>query len=154
MKFRTLLLSLLTTCTGNSALAQTFNEVVYSPKSTTFSLTTSPDVKNDLKGKYYVFSVYNQAQPDHTPGVFAKAVGVNGKRGVIVDLKDTDPDGWADDVRPELKNPCDLIIYEMHHRDFSMDMSSGIKNKGKFLALTVDLVLMPCIFCPRSTLLQ
>lgn len=170
MKFRTLLLSLLTTCTGNSALAQTFNEVVYSPKSTTFSLTTSPDVKkvdvvisdndsdtaqqlvksmkrvgagkwkltvkNDLKGKYYVFSVYNQAQPDHTPGVFAKAVGVNGKRGVIVDLKDTDPDGWADDVRPELKSPCDLIIYEMHHRDFSMDMSSGIKNKGKFLALT------------------
>lgn len=170
MKFRTLLLSLLTTCTGNSALAQTFNEVVYSPKSTTFSLTTSPDVKkvdvvisdndsdtaqqlvksmkrvgagkwkltvkNDLKGKYYVFSVYNQAQPDHTPGVFAKAVSVNGKRGAIVDLKDTDPDGWADDVRPELKNPCDLIIYEMHHRDFSMDMSSGIKNKGKFLALT------------------
>mgnify|MGYP004677725409 FL=1 len=170
MKFRTLLLSLLTTCTGKSALAQTFNEVVYSPKSTTFSLTTSPDVKkvdvvisdndsdtaqqlvksmkrvgagkwkltvkNDLKGKYYVFSVYNQAQPDHTPGVFAKAVGVNGKRGAIVDLKDTDPDGWADDVRPELKNPCDLIIYEMHHRDFSMDMSSGIKNKGKFLALT------------------
>ena len=170
MKFRTLLLSLLTTCTGNSALAQIFNEVVYSPKSTTFSLTTSPDVKkvdvvisdndsdtaqqlvksmkrvgagkwkltvkNDLKGKYYVFSVYNQAQPDHTPGLFAKAVGVNGKRGAIVDLKDTDPDGWADDVRPELKNPCDLIIYEMHHRDFSMDMSSGIKNKGKFLALT------------------
>lgn len=170
MKFRTFLLSLLTTCTGHSALAQTFNEVVYSPKSTTFSLTTSPDVKkvdvvisdndsdtaqqlvksmkrvgtgkwkltvkNDLKGKYYVFSVYNQAKPDHTPGVFAKAVGVNGKRGVIVDLKDTDPDGWADDVRPELKNPCDLIIYEMHHRDFSMDMSSGIKNKGKFLALT------------------
>ena len=170
MKFRTLLLSLLTTCTGHSALAQTFNEVVYSPKSTTFSLTTSPDVKkvdvvisdndsdtaqqlvksmkrvgagkwkltvkNDLKGKYYVFSVYNQAQPDHTPGVFAKAVGVNGKRGAIVDLKDTDPDGWADDVRPELKNPCDLIIYEMHHRDFSVDMSSGIKNKGKFLALT------------------
>lgn len=170
MKFRTLLLSLLTTCTGHSALAQTFNEVVYSPKSTTFSLTTSPDVKkvdvvisdndsdtaqqlvksmkrvgagkwkltvkNDLKGKYYVFSVYNQAQPDHSPGVFAKAVGVNGKRGAIVDLKDTDPDGWADDVRPELKNPCDLIIYEMHHRDFSMDMSSGIKNKGKFLALT------------------
>lgn len=151
-------------------MAQTFNEVVYSPKSTTFSLTTSPDVKkvdvvisdndsdtaqqlvksmkrvgagkwkltvkNDLKGKYYVFSVYNQAQPDHTPGVFAKAVGVNGKRGAIVDLKDTDPDGWADDVRSELKNPCDLIIYEMHHRDFSMDMSSGIKNKGKFLALT------------------
>ena len=170
MKFRTLLLSLLSTCTGHYALAQTFNEVEYSPKATTFQLTTSPDVKkvnvvitdndsdtagqlvksmkrvgagkwkltlkNDLKGKYYVFSVYNQEQPDITPGVFAKAVGVNGKRGAIVDLKDTDPEGWADDVRPALKNPCDLVIYEMHHRDFSMDLSSGIKNKGKFLALT------------------
>ena len=170
MKFRTLLLSLLTTCTGHYALAQTFNEVEYSPKATTFQLTTSPDVKkvnvvitdndsdtagqlvksmkrvgagkwkltvkNDLKGKYYVFSVYNQEQPDITPGLFAKAVSVNGKRGAIVDLKDTDPEGWADDVRPALKNPCDLVIYEMHHRDFSMDLSSGIKNKGKFLALT------------------
>lgn len=170
MKFRTLLLSLLSTCTGNYVMAQTFNEVEYSPKATTFQLTTSPDVKkvnvvitdndsdtagqlvksmkrvgagkwkltvkNDLKGKYYVFSVYNQEQPDITPGVFAKAVGVNGKRGAIVDLKDTDPEGWADDVRPALKNPCDLVIYEMHHRDFSMDLSSGIKNKGKFLALT------------------
>ena len=170
MKFRTLLLSLLSTCTGHYAMAQTFNEVEYSPKATTFQLTTSPDVKkvnvvitdndsdtagqlvksmkrvgagkwkltvkNDLKGKYYVFSVYNQEQPDITPGLFAKAVGVNGKRGAIVDLKDTDPEGWADDVRPALKNPCDLVIYEMHHRDFSMDLSSGIKNKGKFLALT------------------
>ena len=170
MKFRTLLLSLLSTCTGHYALAQTFNEVEYSPKATTFQLTTSPDVKkvnvvitdndsdtagqlvksmkrvgagkwkltvkNDLKGKYYVFSVYNQEQPDITPGLFAKAVSVNGKRGAIVDLKDTDPEGWADDVRPALKNPCDLVIYEMHHRDFSMDLSSGIKNKGKFLALT------------------
>ncbi len=170
MKFRTLLLSLLSTCTGHYALAQTFNEVEYSPKATTFQLTTSPDVKkvnvvitdndsdtagqlvksmkrvgagkwkltvkNDLKGKYYVFSVYNQEQPDITPGLFAKAVGVNGKRGAIVDLKDTDPEGWVDDVRPALKNPCDLVIYEMHHRDFSMDLSSGIKNKGKFLALT------------------
>ena len=170
MKFRTLLLSLLSSCTGHYALAQTFNEVEYSPKATTFQLTTSPDVKkvnvvitdndsdtagqlvksmkrvgagkwkltvkNDLKGKYYVFSVYNQEQPDITPGLFAKAVGVNGKRGAIVDLKDTDPEGWADDVRPALKNPCDLVIYEMHHRDFSMDLSSGIKNKGKFLALT------------------
>lgn len=170
MKFRTLLLSLLSTCTGHYAMAQTFNEVEYSPKATTFQLTTSPDVKkvnvvitdndsdtagqlvksmkrvgagkwkltvkNDLKGKYYVFSVYNQEQPDITPGLFAKAVSVNGKRGAIVDLKDTDPEGWADDVRPALKNPCDLVIYEMHHRDFSMDLSSGIKNKGKFLALT------------------
>lgn len=93
-------------------------------------------VKSDLKGKYYLFSVYNSAQPDNTPGIFAKAVGVNGKRGAIVDLRDTDPEGWADDVRPALSNPCDLVIYEMHHRDFSVDLSSGLKHKGKYLALT------------------
>ena len=93
-------------------------------------------VKSDLKGKYYLFSVYNSAQPDNTPGIFAKAVGVNGKRGAIVDLRDTDPEGWADDVRPAISNPCDLVIYEMHHRDFSVDLSSGLKNKGKYLALT------------------
>lgn len=171
MTLKTLLLSFLTTCTAHSAVAQTLGEVEYSPKATTFHITTSPDVKkvnvllsdtdsdspteqltkqmkrvgagkweltvkSDLKGKYYLFSVYNSAQPDNTPGIFAKAVGVNGKRGAIVDLRDTDPEGWADDVRPAISNPCDLVIYEMHHRDFSVDISSGLKNKGKFLALT------------------
>lgn len=171
MTLKTLLLSFLTTCTTHSAVAQTLGGVEYSPKATTFHITTSPDVKkvnvllsdtdsdnpteqltkqmkrvgagkweltvkSDLKGKYYLFSVYNSAQPDNTPGIFAKAVGVNGKRGAIVDLRDTDPEGWADDVRPALNNPCDLVIYEMHHRDFSVDISSGLKNKGKFLALT------------------
>lgn len=171
MTLKTLLLSFLTTCTAHSAVAQTLGEVEYSPKATTFHITTSPDVKkvnvllsdtdsnspteqltkqmkrvgagkweltvkSDLKGKYYLFSVYNSAQPDNTPGIFAKAVGVNGKRGAIVDLRDTDPEGWADDVRPAISNQCDLVIYEMHHRDFSVDISSGLKNKGKFLALT------------------
>lgn len=171
MTLKTLLLSFLTSCTAHSAVAQTLGEVEYSPKATTFHITTSPDVKkvnvllsdtdsdspteqltkqmkrvgagkweltvkSDLKGKYYLFSVYNSAQPDNTPGIFAKAVGVNGKRGAIVDLRDTDPEGWADDVRPMLNNPCDLVIYEMHHRDFSVDLSSGLKNKGKYLALT------------------
>ena len=171
MTLKTILLSFLTSCTAHSAVAQTFNEVEYSPKETTFQLTTSPDVKkvnvllsdtdsdnpaeqmikqmkhvgagkwkltvkSDLKGKYYLFSVYNNAQPDNTPGIFAKAVGVNGKRGAIVDLRDTDPEGWNSDVRPTLNNPCDLVIYEMHHRDFSVDLSSGLKHKGKYLALT------------------
>ena len=171
MTLKTLLLSFLTTCTTHSAVAQTLGGVEYSPKATTFHITTSPDVKkvnvllsdtdsdspteqltkqmkrvgagkweltvkSDLKGKYYLFSVYNSAQPDNTPGIFAKAVGVNGKRGAIVDLRDTDPEGWANDVRPALSNPCDLVIYEMHHRDFSVDLSSGLKHKGKYLALT------------------
>lgn len=71
-----------------------------------------------------------------TPGIMAKAVGVNGKRAAVIDLRSTDPEGWANDVRPLLKDYADIIVYEMHHRDFSLDSVSGIRNKGKFLALT------------------
>ena len=72
----------------------------------------------------------------HSNGVFAKAVGVNGTYAQVVDMKETDPEGWAQDKRPGVKSPADLVIYEMHHRDFSIDSSSGLQHKGKFLALT------------------
>ena len=140
-----------------------FNEVSYSPKQTTFKLNapkkptlriyeagrggkvekkikmkqTSENVwettiSGDLKGKFYTFDIGR----GETPGVFAKAVGINGKRGAIVDMKTTNPSGWNNDRRLTLKSPADLIIYEMHHRDFSIDASSGLVNKGRFLALT------------------
>lgn len=71
-----------------------------------------------------------------TPGINAQAVGVNGKRAAVIDMRETDPEGWAEDKRPPLASPADVIIYEVHHRDFSIDPSSGIRNKGKFLAMT------------------
>ena len=89
-------------------------------------------VKGDLKGKFYTFDIGK----GETPGVFAKAVGVNGMRGAIVDMAETNPQGWENDQRPVIQSPADLVIYEMHWRDFSIDASSGLKNKGKFLALT------------------
>lgn len=89
-------------------------------------------VKGDLKGKFYTFDIGK----GETPGVFAKAVGVNGMRGAIVDMAETNPQGWENDQRPVILSPADLVIYEMHWRDFSIDASSGLKNKGKFLALT------------------
>ena len=111
------------------------------------------EVKGDLKGKYYTFNVADHTRWGmgcipipfpyktffgRTPGVFAKAVGVNGKCGAIIDLKETNPAGWEQDKRPVVKSPADLVIYEMHHRDFSIDVSSGIEHKGKFLALTEE----------------
>lgn len=94
-------------------------------------------VKGDLKGKYYTFDVkYNGAFMGENPGIFAKAVGVNGRRGAILDMKDTNPEGWESGRRAPLIALGDHIIYEMHHRDFSIDPSSGLKYKGKFLALT------------------
>lgn len=89
-------------------------------------------VKGDLKGKFYTFDIGK----GETLGVFAKAVGVNGMRGAIVDMAETNPQGWENDQRPVIQSPADLVIYEMHWRDFSIDVSSGLKNKGKFLALT------------------
>ncbi len=90
------------------------------------------ELKGNLKGKFYTFDSGN----GECPGLFAKAVGVNGNRAAIVDMTETNPEGWETDKRPEIKSPCDLIIYELHHRDFSIDPSSGIEHKGKFLALT------------------
>ena len=89
-------------------------------------------VKGDLQGKFYTFDMGR----GECPGTFAKAVGVNGNRGAIIDMSQTSPDGWENDVRPALKSPADLIIYELHFRDFSISPTSGLKYKGKYLALT------------------
>ncbi|MCI6672182.1 MAG: type I pullulanase [Prevotella sp.] len=147
----------------NGYSQEVFNEVSYSPKATTFKLNapTKPTIRlyeaglggkavkkvkmkqsgsnlwtatiaGDLGGKFYTFDI-GQGE---TPGVFAKAVGVNGHRGAVLDLQITNPAGWESDHRLTTKNLADLIIYEMHHRDFSIDASSGLTYKGKFLALT------------------
>ena len=94
-------------------------------------------VDEDLLGKFYAFNVkIDEVWQGETPGINAKAVGVNGNRAAIIDWQATNPEGWEKDVRPPLNAPADIILYEMHHRDFSIHSSSGIKNKGKYLALT------------------
>lgn len=88
-------------------------------------------------GKYYTYSIFTDGKwLAETPGIWAKAVGVNGERAAIIDLATTNPDGWNNDKGPAIKSINDAVIYEMHHRDFSMHPTSGIVNKGKFLALT------------------
>ena len=145
--------------------AQTFQEVSYTPQQTQFSLFAPNDakkvtvriynqgkdgkavktvkmlrtgneqwqatVKGDLMGKFYTFDIGK----GECPGVFAKAVGVNGKRGAIIEMANTNPKGWDNDNRPVMKSPADLVVYEMHHRDFSIAREDA-QYKGKFLALT------------------
>ena len=92
----------------------------------------------DFKGKFYTYDVcYNGKFQGECPGIWATAVGVNGKRAAIIDFAETDPEGWKDDHRRHI-NPKDMIVYELHHRDLSIDPSSGIVNKGKYLALTEE----------------
>ena len=141
-----------------------FNEMEYTPHQTTFQLFAPPaaksvkvriykdgqggkpmktvsmkldgdvwtaTVKGDLMGRFYTFDTGH----GETPGVFAKAVGVNGKRGAIIDEEKTFPDDWCCDQHPVIKSPADLVVYEMHHRDFSVARKDA-KYPGKFLALT------------------
>jgi len=94
-------------------------------------------IDNDLKNNFYTFQVNIDGNwLDEVPDPYAKAVGANGLRAMVVDLKETDPEGWADDQRPPLEGYQDIIIYELHVRDLSIHEESGIKNKGKFLGLT------------------
>lgn len=95
-------------------------------------------VPHKLYGKFYTFRVMTGEGKwlDETPGVWAKAVGTNGHRAAIIDMGTTDPEGWSSDHGPTIDNITDAVIYEMHHRDFSVHPSSGIVNKGKFIALT------------------
>ena len=70
------------------------------------------------------------------PDPYVKAVGINGRRGIIYDARDTDPPGWKNDQRPAIIATTDAIIYELHVRDASISLNSGITQKGKFLGLT------------------
>lgn len=163
---KTILTGLLAAMLPAAAGAQTFNEADYTPEQTTFRLfapdnaktvklriykaghkgrpertvtmertaadTWTATVTGNLMGRFYTFDTGR----GECAGIFAKAVGVNGQRAAIIDMDKTDPAGWNDDRRPVVKSPADLVIYEMHHRDYSIDASSGIANGGKFLALT------------------
>ena len=98
--------------------------------------TWEKTIKGNLKGLFYTYKVNNYGKEREAVDIYAKAVGVNGERGAIVDLKDTDPSGWDKDKGPVLKNIEDAIIYEVHVRDLTIDKNSGVVNKGKFLGLT------------------
>jgi len=97
----------------------------------------SKKVVGDAKGKFYVFKVLvNGKWLNEVPDPYAKAVGVNGKRAMVVDLKTTNPTDWEKDKSPVFKNKTDAILYELHIRDASINDNSGIKNKGKYSGLT------------------
>lgn len=94
------------------------------------------NVAKDLHTTYYTYSVTVNGITNEAVDPYAKATGVNGKRGMVIDLLATDQSGFEDDERPILCSPTDAVIYELHIKDLSSDASSGMKNVGKFLALT------------------
>ncbi len=93
-------------------------------------------IAHNIKNVYYTFQVKQNGEwLAETPGIYAQAVGVNGTRGMVVELASTNPVNWKNDKKPLQKNFSDIINYESHVRDFSIDKNSGIKQKGTFLGL-------------------
>lgn len=107
--------------------------------------TWNIEVERDLKGVFYNYLVTNSGNEREVTDPYAKALGVNGNRGVVVDLKDTNPPDFENDVKPELKNATASVLYEVHVRDFSMNDNSGISSerKGKFTAFCEHLTSLP-----------
>lgn len=103
-----------------------------------FDFAYCAEVKGDWRGYFYTFDATGTKKRwNESPGIVAQAVGVNGQRGYVIDMSTTDPEGWDRDERPVVKSPADLVIYEMHHRDFSVARQDA-QYPGKFLALTED----------------
>lgn len=96
-------------------------------------------LEGDQKGNYYTYQILYQGNwLDEKPDLYAVATGVNGHRSMILDLDATDPEGWENDQRPALANPTDIVLYEVHIRDFTIAPSSGVKNKGKYLGMVEE----------------
>ncbi len=94
------------------------------------------EVSGDQHGVYYTYSVTVNGETNEAVDPYARTTGVNGNRGMVVDLSSTDPVDWEKDKHVTVENNTDAIIYEIHVRDTTIDESSGVENKGKYLGLT------------------
>ena len=87
-------------------------------------------------GTYYTYTVTTALGAQEAVDPYAKAVGVNGDRGMVVDLAQTEPEGFRDTpVFTELGTYQDAVIWEVHVRDFS-NAIAGSQYPGKYLAFT------------------
>ncbi|MBG9980300.1 type I pullulanase [Facklamia sp. DSM 111019] len=89
----------------------------------------------DQHGLTYRYRLtFAEQEVNETVDPYGKAVTVNGRRSVVVDLSRTDPSNWGERM-PAFSNPLDAVIYEVHVRDLTIAKNSGINHKGKFLGL-------------------
>ena len=90
----------------------------------------------DLKDQFYNYIVINHGQSYEIVDPYAKAATANTKRAMIIDMEETNPEGWLEHSIPMPVAPCSSLLYEAHIRDFSVDKNSGMKYKGLYLSLT------------------
>lgn len=92
--------------------------------------------QGDCNGIYYTYTVVNHREEQEAVDPYTKAAGVNGQRGMVINLAKTNPQGFELDGYRNPEHITDAIIYEGSVRDFTMDESSGVFHNGKFLGLT------------------
>ncbi len=98
----------------------------------------SAEVTGDIVNTYYTYKVTVNGSTNEAADIYAKAAGVNGDRAMVVDLDSTDPEHWEKNYQREKTLLSDIIVWEIHIRDFSIDVSSGVsqQNRGKYKAFT------------------
>ncbi|KMP19741.1 type I pullulanase [Bacillus cereus] len=98
--------------------------------------TWTAELKGNQKGLFYTYKVKIGGKWTEAVDPYVRAASVNGDKGAVVNLEETNPKKWKANKKPKFKNPEDAIIYELHVRDLSIQSESGIKQKGKYLGVT------------------
>ncbi|WP_410989528.1 type I pullulanase [Bacillus cereus] len=98
--------------------------------------TWTSELKGNQKGLFYTYKVKIGDKWTEAVDPYVRAASVNGDKGAVVNLEETNPKKWKANKKPKFKNPEDAIIYELHVRDLSIQPESGIKQKGKYLGVT------------------
>ncbi len=98
------------------------------------------ELSENLQGLFYTYSFNHDGNHTEAPDLYSKAVGLNGDRTAIINLADTDPEGWEHDEYVMQKQITDAMIWEVHVEDFSSDPASGIlpAYQGKYLGFTQE----------------
>lgn len=86
-------------------------------------------------GTYYNYTVTTAVGTQDAADIYAKSAGVNGDRSMVIDLSKTNPSGWAETRRMQPKRYSDVILWEVHVRDFSNRIAAS-RYPGKYLAFT------------------
>ena len=87
-------------------------------------------------GTYYTYSVTTSLGTQEAVDPYARAVGVNGDRGMVIDLSATDPRGFRDGSYYQgIDSYEQAVIWEVHVRDFS-NLIEDSMYPGKYLAFT------------------
>lgn len=100
--------------------------------------TWTASLTGDQKGTIYTYKVKIGDKWNEAVDPYARAVTVNGDRGAVVDLSETNPENFKSTKKAEFVKAEDAIIYELHVRDATIQPESGVDadKRGKYLGLT------------------